>query len=352
MRQVIKIAIAATAAFALAACSSAAPTPAASGSSAPASSSAAAPALKVGMAYDVGGRGDQSFNDSAAAGLDKAKSEFGLETKEAAATNGEAESARAERLQQLIDAGYTNIVAVGFAYATAVGKVAKENPDVKFAIVDDASEASTGANIMNITFAENEGSFLVGAAAALKTKTGTIGFIGGVETDLIKKFAAGYVAGAKAAKPDVKVVSKYLTQPPDFSGFSSVDKGKAAAEGMYQGGADIVYAAAGGSGGGVFTAAKAAKKLAIGVDSDQALTAAADVRSVIMTSMIKRVDVGVYTFIKSIKDGSFKAGNTVFDLKVDGVGYATTGGMIDDIKDKLEAYKADIISGKIVVPAK
>ena len=352
MRQVIKIAIAATAAFALAACSSAAPTPAASGSSAPASSSAAAPALKVGMAYDVGGRGDQSFNDSAAAGLDKAKSEFGLETKEAAATNGEAESARAERLQQLIDAGYTNIVAVGFAYATAVGKVAKENPDVKFAIVDDASEASTGANIMNITFAENEGSFLVGAAAALKTKTGTIGFIGGVETDLIKKFAAGYVAGAKAAKPDVKVVSKYLTQPPDFSGFSSVDKGKAAAEGMYQGGADIVYHAAGGSGGGVFTAAKAAKKLAIGVDSDQALTAAADVRSVIMTSMIKRVDVGVYTFIKSIKDGSFKAGNTVFDLKVDGVGYATTGGMIDDIKAKLEAYKADIISGKIVVPAK
>jgi basic membrane protein A len=348
---VIKIAIAATAAFALAACSSAAPTPAASGSSAPASSSSA-PALKVGMAYDVGGRGDQSFNDSAAAGLDKAKAEFGLETKEAAATNGEAESARAERLQQLIDAGYTNIVAVGFAYATSVGKVAKENPDVKFAIVDDASEASTGANIMNITFAENEGSFLVGAAAALKTKTGTVGFIGGVETDLIKKFEAGYVAGAKAAKPDVKVVSKYLTQPPDFSGFSSVDKGKAAAEGMYQGGADIVYAAAGGSGGGVFTAAKAAKKLAIGVDSDQALTAAADVRSVIMTSMIKRVDVGVYTFIKSIKDGTFKAGNTVFDLKVDGVGYATTGGMIDDIKAKLEAYKADIIAGKIVVPAK
>jgi basic membrane protein A len=304
------------------------------------------------MAYDVGGRGDQSFNDSAAAGLDKAKAEFGLETKEAAATNGEAESARAERLQQLIDAGYTNIVAVGFAYATSVGKVAKENPDVKFAIVDDASEASTGANIMNITFAENEGSFLVGAAAALKTKTGTVGFIGGVETDLIKKFEAGYVAGAKAAKPDVKVVSKYLTQPPDFSGFSSVDKGKAAAEGMYQGGADIVYAAAGGSGGGVFTAAKAAKKLAIGVDSDQALTAAADVRSVIMTSMIKRVDVGVYTFIKSIKDGTFKAGNTVFDLKVDGVGYATTGGMIDDIKAKLEAYKADIIAGKIVVPAK
>lgn len=351
MRQVIKIAIAATAAFALAACSSAAPTPAASGSSAPASSSSA-PALKVGMAYDVGGRGDQSFNDSAAAGLDKAAAEFGVETKEAAATNGEAESARAERLQQLIDAGYTNIVAVGFAYAGAVGTIAKENPNVKFAIVDDASEASTGANIMNITFAENEGSFLVGAAAALKSKTGKVGFVGGVETDLIKKFEAGFKAGVKAANPEATVSSKYLTQPPDFSGFGDVAKGKAAAEGMYQGGADIVYHAAGGSGGGVFTAAKAAKKLAIGVDSDQALTAAEDVRSVIMTSMIKRVDTGVYTFIKSIKDGSFKAGNTVFDLKADGVGYSTTGGLVDDIKDKLEAYKADIISGKIVVPAK
>jgi basic membrane protein A len=348
---VIKIAIAATAAFALAACSSAAPTPAAS-SSAPASSAPAAEKLKVGMAYDVGGRGDQSFNDSAAAGLDKAATEFGVETKEAAATNGEAESARAERLQQLIDAGFTNIVAVGFAYAGAVGTVAKENPKVKFAIVDDASPASTGANIMNITFAENEGSFLVGAAAALKSKSGKIGFVGGVETDLIKKFEAGYVAGAKAANPSIKVLSKYLTQPPDFSGFGDVAKGKAAAEGMYQGGADIVYHAAGGSGGGVFTAAKAAGKLAIGVDSDQAKTAAPDVQSVIMTSMIKRVDTGVYTFIKSIKDGSFKAGNTVFDLKADGVGYSTTGGMIDDIKDKLEAYKADIISGKIVVPAK
>ena len=352
MRQVIKIAIAATAAFALAACST--PTtpaaPAASGSSAPASSAAAA--LKVGMAYDVGGRGDQSFNDSAAAGLDKAAAEFGVETKEAAATNGEAESARAERLQQLIDAGYTNIVAVGFAYAGAVGTIAKENPEVKFAIVDDASPASTGASIMNITFAENEGSFLVGAAAALKSKTGKLGFVGGVETELIKKFEAGFVAGAKAVKSDVKVSIKYLTQPPDFSGFNSVDKGKAAAEGMYQGGADIVYHAAGGSGGGVFTAAKAAGKLAIGVDSDQAKTAAPDVQSVIMTSMIKRVDTGVYTFIKSIHDGSFKPGNTVFDLKADGVGYSVTGGMVDDITEKLEAYKADIISGKIVVPAK
>jgi basic membrane protein A len=304
------------------------------------------------MAYDVGGRGDQSFNDAAAAGLDKAAKELGVTSREAAATNGEAESARLERLQQLIDAGYTNIVAVGFAYAKSVGAAAKSNPTVKFAIVDDASADSTGSNIENITFAENEGSFLVGAAAALKTKTNHIGFIGGVETDLIKKFQAGYVAGAKAVNPNVAIDVKYLTQPPDFSGFSSVDKGKAAAEGMYQGGADIVYHAAGGSGGGVFSAAKAAGKFAIGVDSDQAKTAAADVRDVIITSMLKKVDVGVYDFVKSVKDGAFKNGQKVFDLKSGGVDYSTTGGKVDDIKSKLDDYKQQIIDGKITVPAK
>ena len=351
MHKVIKsIAMAAAAALTLTACASGGGTQ----SSAPASSAAAssaAPAIKVGMAYDVGGRGDQSFNDSAAAGLDKAKAEFGVDAKESAATNGEAESAREERLNQLIDAGYTNIVAVGFAYATAVKKVASENADVKFAIVDDSS--ITADNVMNLTFAANQGSFLVGAAAALTTKTKHVGFVGGVETDLIKSFEAGFDAGVKAVDPSIKIDSKYLTQPPDFSGFSSVDKGKAAAEGMYQNGADVVYHAAGGSGGGVFTAAKAAGKWAIGVDSDQAKTAAADVQSVILTSMIKRVDVGVYTFIKAVHDGTFKGGTTLFDLKADGVGYATTGDhMSADTIAKLEAYKADIISGKITVPEK
>ncbi len=163
------------------------------------------------MAYDVGGRGDQSFNDAAAAGLDKAKAELGVDVKEAAAVNGEAESARQERLQQLIDAGYNNIIAVGFAYAKAVGAAAKANPDVKFAIVDDASPDSAGPNVDQITFAEEQGSFLVGAAAALKTKTNHVGFIGGVQTDLIKKFEAGFEAGVKAVNPDIKIDVKYLT---------------------------------------------------------------------------------------------------------------------------------------------
>ena len=356
MRQAIKFAAAlSAAAVALAACGSSSSTStggSGSGGAATSGGSGSADGLKVGMAYDVGGRGDQSFNDAAAAGLDKAVKELGVTSKEAAATNGEAESARQERLQQLIDAGYTNIVAVGFAYAKSVGAAAKANPNVKFAIVDDASPDSAGANVDQITFAEEQGSFLVGAAAALKSKVNHIGFVGGVNTDLIKKFQVGYEAGAKKVNPNIVIDVKYLTEPPDFSGFSSVDKGKAAAEGMYQGGADIVYHAAGGSGGGVFTAAKAAGKLAIGVDSDQAKTAAADVRDVILTSMIKKVDVGVYDFINSVKSGSFKAGNKIFDLKAGGVDYSTTGGKIDDIKSKLDDYKQQIIAGTITVPAK
>jgi basic membrane protein A len=356
LRQAIKFAAGlSAAAVALAACgssSSGTDTGSGSGGAATSGGSSASGGLKVGMAYDVGGRGDQSFNDAAAAGLDKAVKELGVTSKEAAATNGEAESARQERLQQLIDAGYTNVVAVGFAYAKSVGAAAKANPNVKFAIVDDASPDSAGSNVDQITFAEEQGSFLVGAAAALKSKASHIGFVGGVNTDLIKKFQVGYQAGAKAVNPNIVIDVKYLTEPPDFSGFSSVDKGKAAAEGMYQGGADIVYHAAGGSGGGVFTAAKAANKLAIGVDSDQAKTAAPDVRDVILTSMIKKVDVGVFDFINSVKTGSFKAGNKIFDLKAGGVDYSTTGGKVDDIKSKLDDYKAQIIAGTITVPSK
>ncbi|MGC3953268.1 MAG: BMP family ABC transporter substrate-binding protein [Propionicimonas sp.] len=356
MRQVIKIAIAAATAatLTLAGCAGT-PAQTTPPSADPGASSSAPTApeekVKVGMAFDVGGRGDQSFNDSAAAGLDQAAAEFGVEAKDVAATAGEAESAREERLQQLIEAGYDNIVAVGFAYAASVGKVAAANPDVKFAIVDDASDASKAPNVMNITFAEHEGSFLVGAAAALKSETGHIGYVGGVQTPLIERFQAGYEAGAKAVNPDIKIDVTYLTQPPDFSGFGDPAKGETAAKAMYDAGADIVYHAAGGSGGGVFNAAKAAGKWAIGVDSDQALTAAEEVRGVILTSMIKRVDVGVYTFIKSVHDGTFKAGETVFDLKADGVGYSTTNNHIDDIKPKLEEYKEQIIAGSIKVPS-
>jgi basic membrane protein A len=237
---------------------------------------------------------------------------------------------------------------VGFAYAGALKKVAAEFPEIKFAIVDSSDVKAN--NITNLVFAENEGSFLVGAAAALKSKKANVGFVGGVQTPLIAKFDAGYEAGAKAVNPKITVQKKYLTQPPDFGGFNDPAKGKTAAQGMIDAGADVIYHAAGGSGSGVFEAAKAGNAEAIGVDSDQAKTAAPAVRDVILTSMVKRVDVAVFDFIKSVQDGSVKAGDQVYDLKRGGIDYATTGGQVDDIKAKLDAYKKQIIDGKITVP--
>lgn len=309
-------------------------------------------ALKIGLAYDIGGRGDQSFNDAAAAGLDRAKSELGASGQEAEAATGEAESAKEDRLRTLAQAGYNPVVAVGFAYGAAIDKVAAEFPDTKFAIVDSGKGDKTPANVSNLLFAENEGSFLVGAVAALKSTAGNIGFVGGVQIPLIQKFEAGYVAGAKAVKPDIKVQIKYLTQAPDFSGFNDPAKGKTAAQGMLDAGADVVYHAAGGSGGGVFEAVKAANKMAIGVDSDQALTAAPAVRDIIISSMIKKVDVAVFDFVKSVQDGTVKSGDRIYDLKANGVDYSTTGGKIDDIKAKVDDYKKQIVDGKLTVPTK
>lgn len=304
--------------------------------------------IRVGMAYDVGGRGDQSFNDSAAAGMDQAVEEYGMESQESEAADGEPESAREERLRTFADAGFDPIIAVGFAYSASVTKVAAEYPEIHFAIVDD--EAAAADNIANLVFAEEQGSFLVGAAAALKTETDHLGFIGGVEVPLIKKFEAGFIAGVEAVNPDITVDVVYLTQPPDFSGFADPAKGKTAAEGMFDGGADIVYHAAGGSGGGLFEAASAAGTWAIGVDSDQYNTADASVQDVILTSMLKNVNVAVFEYLTEVNDGNFPSGVTRYDLSVDGVGYSTSGGFVDDITGDLDEYKQQIIDGEITVP--
>jgi basic membrane protein A len=328
----------------------------AAGGSTPAGGASSKPAsaiTKVGMAYDVGGRGDKSFNDLAAAGLDKAKSSLGIQTKELAATNGESEQAKESRLTLLASSGYNPIVAVGFAYATAVGKVIPQFPNIKFAIVDDDTNCTGTAAQPNLTcllFTENESSFLVGVAAALATKTKNVGFIGGVNEPLIQKFQAGFQAGVKAIDPSIKIQVKYLTQPPDFGGFGDPAKGKTAALGMYNSGADVVYHAAGGSGAGLFDAAKQVNKLAIGVDSDQYQSAPADEKSLILTSALKGVDTAVFDFITAVSKGQFKAGDQRFSLKDNGVGYATSNPKIDPFKAKIEEYKQKIISGAITVP--
>jgi basic membrane protein A len=350
MRGTALVAVAAAGVLLLSACGSSSDT---GSTPAPSGTGAATSSIKVGLAYDIGGRGDQSFNDSAARGLDKAKAESGFEVKELEAAQGETDAQKEDRLRQLAEGGYNPVIGVGFAYAKAIGAVAKDNPDVKFAIIDDFTAGTDdGPNIANLTFAENEGSFLVGVAAALKSKTGNVGFIGGVNTPLIQKFEVGYIAGVKAVKADATVQSKYLTQPPDFSGFNDPAKGETAANGMFDAGADVVYAAAGGSGSGAFKAAKAKGKLGIGVDSDQYnLPAMAEVKDVIITSMVKEVDLAVYDFVNSVKDGKFAAGNKIYDLKAGGIDYATSGGKIDDIKTQIDGYKAKIVSGEIKVPA-
>ena len=346
------VAVVATTALALAACGGSSSGSTSTGSAA-ASGSASAPAskssVKVGLAYDIGGRGDKSFNDSAAGGLDKAKSELGIETKELSATKGETDADKEQRLRLLAQGGYNPVIGIGFAYSSALTKVAKAFPNTKFAIVDDAT---AGPNITNLVFAENEGSFLVGAAAALKSKTGNVGYIGGCLVPLLQKFEAGFTAGAKAVNPSIKVQIKYLSNPPTCSGFNDPAAGTETANGLYDAGADVIFAAAGGSGTGVFASAKAKSKKAIGVDSDQYLTASPDLQPVILTSMLKKVDVAVYDFIKSFTSGTPLTGVQTFDLKKDGVGYATSGGQVDDIKAKLDDYKAKIVAGTITVPSK
>ena len=309
---------------------------------------------KVGLAYDVGGRGDQSFNDSAAVGMQQAIDDLGATCTEGAAQDGEAESARADRLRQLADAGHNPIIGVGFAYSEAANLVAPDYPEISFAVVDGFDpDTEPNDNVAYLGFAEHEGSFLVGAAAATKTEADHVGFVGGVNSDLIKKFEAGYVAGVAAVNPDVQVDITYIEET-DLKGFNDPAGGKAAAAAMYQGGADIVYHASGGSGAGVFDAAVEAGEgmWAIGVDSDQYLTASEEQKEHILTSMLKRVDTATFNMAKSVADGEPLVSYQVYNLEAEGVGYSTSGGFIDDIAGDIDGYADQIISGEVTVPDK
>jgi len=301
-------------------------------------------ALKVGMAFDTGGRGDGTFNDLAVAGLEKAKAEFSAQTQELSPK--EDGSDRADLLRQLADDGFNPVIGVGFSYADDMDTVAKEYPDVTFIRVDGRPGAAE--NVAVASFAEHEGSYLVGAAAALKSKTNHIGFIGGNEGVLISKFYAGFVQGAKAVNPSIKVDDKRLAAGESPDGFGAIPGAKVAAQAMYQDGADIVYTAAGGSWGGSFPAAVDAGKLAIGVDSDQYETVPPAFQKVILTSMVKRVDSAVFESVQTFKDTG-KAESKAYALADDGVGYSTSGGMVDDIKTQLEDYRTKIIDGSIKV---
>lgn len=303
---------------------------------------------RIAIAYDISGRGDGGFNDIAYNGAKQAADALHVELKEVTAKLDDTDDDRAERLRLLASSGYDAIIAVGFTYATALQKVAAEFPKVKFAIVDDGTV--TAPNVWDILFAEHEGSFLVGAAAGLKTKTNHVGFIGAVQIPLLQKFEAGFTAGVKHVNPAATVQVTYLSQPPDYSGFGDPPHGKEAALGMYDNGIDIIFVAAGGSGAGVHEAAAQTSHWSIGVDADEYKLQPASIRDHILTSMLKNSNVGTRDFIGDAASFQFAAGIHTFGLANGGVGYATSGGFVDDIKAKLDGYAADIVAGRIVVP--
>ncbi|OLT47723.1 BMP family ABC transporter substrate-binding protein [Saccharomonospora sp. CUA-673] len=306
--------------------------------------------LKVGLAFDVGGRGDASFNDAAALGVDEAVEQLGAEKgAESPAQGTESEDAKQQRLEQMANQGNNPIIAVGFAYAEAVAAVAPKHPDTEFAIVDDDSVEAE--NVTSLVFAEEEGSFLAGVAAAYKTTDCQVGFIGGVDTPLIQKFEAGFEQGVEAAGGDnIEIRNEYLTPAGDISGFNDPAKANVMAGAMLSQGTDVVFHAAGASGQGVFEAAAQNDALAIGVDSDQyEQKTLAEVRDVIVTSMLKRVDVAVYDYIAALAEGNTDELPERFDLSVDGVDYSDSNSDIEDITDELEGYKQAIIDGEIDV---
>ncbi|MFJ9641291.1 BMP family protein [Streptomyces sp. NPDC101178] len=306
---------------------------------------------KAAIAYDIGGRGDQSFNDAAYAGLAKAEKDLDVDGNEAEPSDGESDADKVQRLTELARAGNNPVIGVGFAYAPAIKKVAPKFPKTTFGIIDDASV--TAKNIANIVFNEEQGSYLAGVAAAKVTKTKTVGFIGGVETPLIKKFEAGYAQGVKDTDPSVTVLPQYLTQPPNFDGFSKPDLGKAAAQGQLDKKADVIYSAAGLAGSGAIEAASKAKKWNIGVDSDQYNQAGlANYKESILTSVTKDIEDAVFNLIKSVQDGKPQSGEIRYGLDKNGVALSMSNPAFADMKDVIAAVdkaKQEIIDGKITV---
>jgi basic membrane protein A len=332
---------------------------------------------KIGIAFDVGGRGDQSFNDSAYNGLvliakefkgyikdDPDKVDFGraIEMKYMQTQSGGQD--RETLLRVLAEEGYNLIIGVGFLYSDSLAKVAKDFPNVHFGLVDGYIPDLTGAsNITCLAFAEHEGSFLLGAIAGLKNQGGKVGFIGGMDIPLIHKFHGGFFAGAMYVNPALRQPGMLLGQycGKDPSAFNDPKTAESIAANMYKQGASIVYHAAGASGSGLFKAAKDQKKIAMGVDSDQGLilASASDAESKamaeqILTSMLKRVDVSVYLTGKElIETGKNTGGYRTFGLADNGVGYAVNQyneAKLADVKARIEEIKAKIISGAIKVP--
>ncbi|HHV80344.1 MAG TPA: BMP family ABC transporter substrate-binding protein [bacterium] len=299
---------------------------------------------KVGIVYDVGGRGDKSFNDAAYKGLQDAVKKLDIEGKDV--EPGEGGANREELLRLLAEQGYDLVIGVGFLFTDALVKVAKDFPNTKFAIVDGVIEDLP--NVRSLVFKEHEGSFLVGAIAGLMTKTNKVGFVGGMDMSLIHKFEVGYRAGVKYVNPKAEIFVNYIGVTGDA--FKDPVKGKELALSQFKQGADIVYHASGASGEGVIEAAKEMKKFAIGVDSNQNWIAP----GYVLTSMLKKVDVAVYKTIEDLVNGKFTGGVKVYGLRENGVGVAydkyNEKLIPESVRRRVAQIRLDIIAGKIKVP--
>ncbi len=302
---------------------------------------AAAQDFVPAIVFDMGGKFDKSFNEAAYNGAERFKKETNISYREFEVTN---ETQREQGLRNMARRGANIVISIGFAQATSLEKVAKEFPNVKFTIIDAVVDLP---NVQSVVFKEHEGSFLVGMAAAMASKSGKIGFVGGMDIPLIRKFALGYEEGAKFVNPRIEVLQNMTGTTP--AAWNDPTKGGELARSQFDRGADVVYAAAGATGLGVLQAAKDRGKLAIGVDSNQNYLHP----GTMLTSMVKRVDLAVYEAYKTAKEGTWKPGIRVMGLSDDGVGYAVDQYneklITADMRTRLDQARKDIIAGKIKV---
>jgi basic membrane protein A len=291
--------------------------------------------------FDIGGKFDRSFNQAAYDGAERFKKETGVTYNEFEITNT---AEREQAIRNLARRGASVVIAVGFNNHAAIETVAKEFPNVKFTIIDSVVDLP---NVQSVTFREHEGSFLVGMAAALTSKTGKVGFVGGMDVPIIRKFYKGYEEGAKHAKPSVEVFMNMTGTTP--TAFRDPTRGAELARGQFDRGVDVVFAAAGATGTGVYQAAKDAGKFAIGVDSNQNHLHP----GTMLTSMVKRVDIAVYEAMTQARAGTWKPGARALGLKEEGVGMAIDDNnkalLSADVLKRIDEARQAIIDGKITV---
>lgn len=323
------------------------------GNSGSTSGSSKTDSFKVAMVTGIGGVDDKSFNQSSWEGLTKFAKDNNLKTgSDVKYLESQQPSDFAPNLNQLVLQKYNVIFAIGFQMQSDLQKVAEQHPDSHFSLIDSVAVDNNNKplkNVASLTFKEQQGSFLVGVVAGLTTKTNKVGFVGGINSALIKKFESGFKAGVKAVNPNAQIFAQYAGD------FNAPDKGQNIAATLYAKGADIIYAAAGNTGNGVFTEAKSRTKngkkvWVIGVDRDQYDQGLPE--NVTLTSMVKRVDQAIYDATSKAKAGKFPGGKVIeYGLAEKGVGIApTTKNVSPSVLDQVNNYQQEIINGSIVVP--